>query len=72
MYLKNSNQNEQYLTVNENGHYKGLLSIDEFVKKYFYQSIIIHSLYYNYKILEELVAYKNINGKILYYLHNIK
>lgn len=70
MYLKNSNQNEQYLTVNENGHYKGLLSIDEFVKKYFYQSIIIHSLYYNYKILEELVAYKNINGKILYYLHD--
>lgn len=70
MYLKNSNPKEQYLTVNENRHYKDLLSIDEFVKKYFYQSIIIHSLYYNYKILKELVAYKASRGKILYYLHD--
>lgn len=70
MYLENREEKKDYLVVNENRSYAGLFTIDEFIERYSYNSIIIHSLYYNYKILEPILANKNLHGKSLYYLHD--
>ena len=70
MYLENSENKEDYLIVNENRSYIGLFSIKKFIRAYPYHSVIIHSLYYNYTILEPLLANKDFQGKSFYYLHD--
>lgn len=71
IYFRLGGTISDYFIVNENGKYKGLFTVNELTINYSsFKAIIIHSLYYNYKILDLLLSRIFCEGNILYYLHD--
>lgn len=70
-YYQKGDSSFPFLSISFNRKDIRIISLENFVESYkVVYSMIIHSLYYNHKILEILLKKIIVQGNILYYLHD--
>lgn len=70
-YYMHAELSNCFCLVSYNGTVKGVWTLDKVAKCYqMVRGVIIHSLYYNHQILENLLEKITVEKSILYYLHD--
>ncbi|GFI50149.1 hypothetical protein IMSAGC020_01355 [Lachnospiraceae bacterium] len=71
LYYLEGKRESSFLAVSVNRIYQGILSIDEFVRKYsIVRGIIFHSPYYSQNTMKDLLDTMQVESQVLYYIHD--